>query len=89
MFTQEQRYRLKLDIADILDDHGLPHYLKVSRLADLFEDRCLGRVLGLPDLDAFLDDGPPPEVLPAKKKRGRKKAAGKTTTRRKTVNSTA
>ena len=75
MLTQANRHELKRHIADILNDTGLPTYLKVNRLADLLEDRLLSSRLEIPTFDDQLSHFLPTARPSAKKSRTRQQPA--------------
>jgi hypothetical protein len=83
MLTQADRYELKRHITDILNDTGLPPYLKVNRLADLLEDRFIATGLEIPAFEESLS-----HFLPPARARARKSPDRQQTTRRKNATST-
>lgn len=68
MLTQAERGELKRYIADILNDTGLPPYLKVNRLAELLEDQLIERGLGIPAFEEPTSLMLPPARPPARKR---------------------
>ena len=83
MLTQAERCELQRHIADLLNDTGLPQYLKVNRLAELLEEWFMARVLEIPALEEPLSVILPPDCPPARKQPVRKPPA-----RRKNAKST-
>src|SRR5688500_20270438 len=82
MLTQADRYELKQHITDILNDTGLPSYLKVNRLADLLEDRFITKML---EIAAF--EEPRSRLLPSARAPARKSPTRHQNTRRKNATS--
>jgi hypothetical protein len=82
MLTQADRYELKQHIIDILNDTGLPSYLKVNRLADLLEDRFITKML---EIAAF--EEPRSRLLPSARTPARKSPTRQQPTRRKNATS--
>ena len=81
MLTQAVRYELKRHITDILNDTGLPTYLKVNRLADLLENRCIATGWEIPAFEEPLSHLLPPT-------RPRKSPARQQSAKRKNATST-
>src|SRR5688572_29479664 len=81
MLTQAERCELQRHIADLLNDTGLPQYLKVNRLAELLEERFMAR-----EIPAF--EEPLPVILPPDCPPARKQPARKPPARRKNAKST-
>ena len=75
MLTQADRFELKRHIADILNDTGLPPYLKVNRLAELLEERFIAMVWGISACETPRSPLLPPAQPPARKPRTRHRPA--------------
>jgi hypothetical protein len=75
MFTQAERYELKRSIADIVNDAGLPPYLKVNRLAELLEDRLIAKGLEIAAFEGSITHRQPPDRPPTRKQPARKRPA--------------
>jgi len=75
MLTQAERCELQRHIADLLNDTGLPQYLKVNRLTELLEERFMARVLEIPALEEPLSAILPPARPPVRKQPARKQLA--------------